>query len=95
MALSAAGSALVAGSFQENDMQAQQQQPQIRSARVLRPFYFNGKPTKVGETIELPRIFALEMKAAHKVELIEVKTQDKPQHEKEKVEARPGQKALV
>ena len=52
-------------------MQAQTTQPQTLSVRVLRPFYFGGKPTKVNETIDLPRIFAQEMKAAHKV-LLEV-----------------------
>lgn len=74
-------------------MQAQQKQPQMQSVRIVRAFYFNGKPTKVGETIELPRLFALEMKAAHKVEIVAAKAEDKP--EPKKAEARAGQKALV
>ena len=89
MVLSAAGSALVAGSFQEKDMQAQQAQPQTLSTRVLRAFYFNGKPVKKDETIELPRLFALEMKAAHKVEIIQPKAEVKP--EPVKAEARKGE----
>ena len=54
-------------------MQAQSTQPKVQSVRVTRAFYLNGKPTKVNETIELPRILALEMKAANKVEFIEAK----------------------
>jgi len=64
MALLAAGSALVAGSHLENIMQT-------KKGRVLRAFYYQGKPTKVNETVELPRVFALEMASAHKLELIE------------------------
>jgi len=82
MVLSAADSALVAGSSQEGNMQAQQAQPQVQSARVIRSFYFNGKPTKVGETIELPRFFALEMKAANKVAIIAPKLEEKPEPKK-------------
>jgi hypothetical protein len=93
MPLTAAGSALVAGSSQEKDMQAQPQQPKTSSVRVLRAFYFNGKPVKVNETLDLPRLFAIEMVAAHKVELIEPKGEDRP--EAKKPEVRAGQKALV
>lgn len=52
-------------------MQAQQARAQPQTARVLRAFYFDGKAVPVGETIELPRIFALEMKAANKIEFID------------------------
>jgi hypothetical protein len=91
MPLSAAGSALVAGSSQEKDMQAQQNQPKTSSVRVLRAFYFNGKPVKVNETLDLPRLFALEMRAAHKVEIIEAKPETKP----EPVKAEPRTRGLV
>jgi hypothetical protein len=42
-----------------------------KHGRVLRAFYFNGKPTVVGEPVELPAVFALEMAAAKKLELID------------------------
>lgn len=94
MPLSAAGSALVAGSSQESTMQAQQQQqPQVVNARVLRSFYFGGKATKVGDILELPRVFALEMRAAHKVEFVQPKAEASP--EPKKPEARAPQKGLV
>lgn len=64
MALLAAGSALVAGSHPENNMQT-------KKGRVLRAFYYQGKPTVVGQVVELPRVFALEMAAANKLELLE------------------------
>lgn len=37
---------------------------------VERAFYYQGKPTKVGEEVTLPRIFALEMEAVKKLRLI-------------------------
>ena len=45
--------------------------PQTLKGKVLRPFYYKAgePPLKVGEVLELPRIFALEMKAANKFEL--------------------------
>lgn len=63
-------------------MQAQPTLPQTLNVRVLRPFYFGGKPTKVNETIELPRIFAQEMKAAQKVEILAAKPEPAPRMEK-------------
>jgi len=69
-------------------MQAQQAQPKMENARVLRSFYFNGKPTKVGETIELPRFFALEMKAANKVAIIAPKPEEKPEPKKPESQSR-------
>ena len=72
MALLAAGSALVAGSHLEKDMQTQ-------SVRVVRAFYYQGKPTKVGTLVELPKVFAKEMIAAKKAEEVEAaKAVDKP-----------------
>lgn len=44
---------------------------QTKTVRVLRAFFLDGKPTKVGTTIELPAVFALEMCAAHKAELVQ------------------------
>ena len=87
--------ALVAGGATASDiekekriMQAQTTQPQTLNVRVLRAFYFGGKPTKVNETIELPRIFAQEMKAAHKVEILPAKPEPAP--EAKKPEAKKG-----
>jgi hypothetical protein len=67
VALLAAGSALVAGSHLEKDMQTQ-------SVRVVRAFYYQGKPTKVGTMVELPKVFAKEMIAARKAEEVEAPT---------------------
>lgn len=75
MALLAAGSPLVAGSTQENSMQATAASKALamQSVRVERAFYWQGKPTKVGEVLELPGIFAREMIAAHKAVAIAAK----------------------
>jgi hypothetical protein len=82
MALLAAESALVAGSAGRKDMQIQN-----RTVRVLRAFFIHGKPTKVGDVLELPKLFALEMHAAKKVEFVEPKAEDKPKAEKPKGES--------
>jgi hypothetical protein len=63
MALTAAGSALVAGSVLENTMQT-------KRVRVLRAFMYNREPTRVASTLELPLPFALEVIAAKKAEAI-------------------------
>lgn len=62
MALSAAGSALVAGgvSPEENAMS------KMVSVEVVRAFYYNGAPTRVGSVIEVPVTFAAELIAARK-----------------------------
>lgn len=39
---------------------------QTKTVRVERAFFYAGKPTKVGDVIDLPHVFALEMIAAHK-----------------------------
>jgi hypothetical protein len=72
MPLPATGSPLVAGSYQENHMQPQQQ-PATLEVEVLRAFYFQGKAQKVGTTTTLPRTFALEMRAANKARILEPK----------------------
>lgn len=53
-------------------MQAQQKAPQPQTLTVLveRAFYYKGEVQKVGSKPTLPRVFALEMKAANKVSLI-------------------------
>jgi len=73
MALTAAGSALVAGSSQENTMQVQSQE-----VRVLRAFYFKGEPQKVGTKVTLPKILAIEVRAANKAEFVDEKTETAP-----------------
>lgn len=42
---------------------------------VERAFYFEGKVLEKGKTVPLPRVFAIEMEAAHKghIKVIEVK----------------------
>lgn len=44
---------------------------QTRQVRVLRAFYFNGAPTKVGDVIEVSAIFGTELIAAKKAEAFE------------------------
>ena len=61
MALLASGSALVAGSVLETSMQT-------RHVRVVRAFYFNGEPTKVGAIVEVPSVFGAELIASKKAE---------------------------
>jgi len=70
-------SALVAGGVKAADiekerkvMQAQKPaQPATLKGEVVRAFYYQGKLLKVGEKLELPRIFALEMHAANKLRI--------------------------
>lgn len=64
MALLAAGSALVASLALEN------QPMKTMKVRVLRAFFYNGKPTKPNETIEVPVTFGAELIAGKKVERI-------------------------
>lgn len=64
MALLASGSALVAGSVLEIPMQT-------RYVRVLRAFYYNGEPTKVGAIVEVPAVFGAELIASKKAEAAE------------------------
>lgn len=45
------------------------QPPQTLGGKVLRPFYYQGKVLEKGKSYELPRVFALEMKAANKFEI--------------------------
>lgn len=66
MALLAAGSVLVAGGVLEDSMSA------IRNIKVVRAFYWQGKPLSVGTTKELPTAFALEMCASGKAEIISI-----------------------
>jgi hypothetical protein len=44
--------------------------PETLKVRVVRPFYYKGKPVEKDATVELPRVFALEMKDAKKAEVI-------------------------
>ena len=39
--------------------------------KVLRPFILNGSPTKVGDVIEVPKVFAIELRTAKKAEKYE------------------------
>jgi hypothetical protein len=85
MALTAAGSALVAGSTQENHMQLQ-----VTKVRVVRAFYFDKKPTTVGTVVELPKIFASEMIAAKKAEPHDPNSDAKEALESKKLDPRGG-----
>ena len=69
-------SALVAGggvsAQKESHVIAQKpaQAPQTLKVEVLRAFYFEGKVQAKGSEPTLPRVFALEMAAAHKVRVV-------------------------
>ncbi len=70
MAMTAAGSALVAANHKETDMST-------RTVRVVRGFLYQGKPIKAGVEMELSDVFAREMRAAGKVEFIEAAPAEK------------------
>lgn len=72
MALTAAGSALVAGSSMEKSMEKSMQ---IQHVKVVRAFYFNKELWPVGKEDDMPKNFALDMRASNKVEFIEPKPQ--------------------
>jgi hypothetical protein len=44
-----------------------------QQVRVDRAFYLDGKPTKVGEEIEVPYLLAVELRACNKATFIEPK----------------------
>lgn len=43
----------------------------LEALKVLRPFYLDGKPTKVGEIVEVPSSLSAELRAAKKAEKTE------------------------
>ena len=45
--------------------------PETLKVKVLRAFYFNGEPIPVSTELKLPRLFAREMVAAGKAEIME------------------------
>lgn len=69
---------------ERKDMKAttpKSQPPETVMTKVLRPFYYGSKVIPRDSRQELPRLFALEMRAANKVEILaeetEVKTEVK------------------
>lgn len=75
MALTATGSALVAGSSAENPMAIQNTQ----RVKVLRAFFFERKLCKVESEIDLPWTFAHEVRAAGKAEFVEAAAAKAPE----------------
>lgn len=67
-------SALIGGGgvhTRETNMAQKPTLPQTLDVEVVRSFMnIDRKPTKVGETVTLPRVFALEMIAANKAKLV-------------------------
>lgn len=55
---------------------------QTKTVRVERAFFYAGKPTKVGEVLPLPHVFALEMIAAHKASAVQEKEEPKKEDPK-------------
>lgn len=41
-----------------------------QKVRVVRAFYWKGEPTKVGDVVEVPEVFAAELVAAKKAERV-------------------------
>lgn len=74
MALTAAGSPLVAGSSMENAMTIQPTQ----RVKVLRPFYFDKKLQEKDKELDLPRTFAIEVRDANKAEFVDRPVQKGP-----------------
>jgi hypothetical protein len=67
-----AGGGSPSAANQENAMQQQQKPalPATLKVKVVRPFYYQGKPIEKDAIVDLPSVFALEMKAAHKAVLV-------------------------
>ena len=69
-------SALVAGGGISESMedgmrqQTASAEPQTLKVKAVRSFYYNGKAVPVDAEIELPRLFAREMEAAKKAEIV-------------------------
>jgi hypothetical protein len=82
--LTAAGSALVAGSTREGDMTTA-----TRHVRVTRAFLMKGKRQDVGAELELPTVFAIEVVHGNKAEFIAAPA---PSVEPEKASADKGRK---
>lgn len=72
MALTASGSgsALVAGSARPLETNMAKQIPQTQKVRVMRAFYFDRKLLEVGQVLDLPTLFAREVEASHKAEIL-------------------------
>lgn len=83
MPLLAAGSALVAGSHQEEIVNE-------KRVRVTRAFYYQRKACQVGDLVALPPVFALEMIAAHKAEPVSEPLKSESKVEPKKPEPAPA-----
>ncbi len=66
MALSAAGSPLVAGGGRAQE----KGNMKTMEVEVVRAFFYKGEPTKVGTKIEVPAIFGAELIAAKKAKAV-------------------------
>jgi hypothetical protein len=62
--MTAAGSVLVAGSFQPET------QMDTKKVRVLRPFYYRGQVLEKDSVVDLPKVFAAEVCASRKGEAV-------------------------
>ena len=57
--------------------------------KVLRAFILDGKPTKVGDEIEVPAVFAIELRTAKKAERVEPKPAEPVEQKPVSVAAKP------
>lgn len=61
---------------------------QTQTVRVTRAFYVSGKSLAVGEVVDLPKLLAIEVKAAGKVEFVDGPARVADAGEKKKPEAK-------
>lgn len=52
--------------------------PETLKVKVVRAFYYQGKPINKDVIVDLPRVFALEMRDARKATVVEDEEADKP-----------------
>lgn len=64
--------------------------PRMKRIRVLRAFYWQGKPTVVSDELEVPALFAAELVAAHKAEFIQPAAPPEPSHQQQADAERGG-----
>ncbi len=47
--------------------------------KAVRGFYYDRKPVKPGEKIRVPKIFAIEVCASNKAEMVDTEAEEKPE----------------
>lgn len=85
--------ALIPGKITKEDFM------ETRTVRALRGFYFDRKVVKLGTIIKLPKIFAIEVCASNKAEMVDPAIEEKSEAAEKSAETKdtgpgkPGEKA--